>query len=148
MKDLLAKYPVVIEFPVAWGEMDALGHVNNIIYFRYFESGRIAYMRKIGFHAALDSGEIGPILGYIDCKFKYPVTFPDTLSVGVRTTQIEDDRFTVEHCVVSHQAQRVAAIGEGVIVAYDYRAKRKAHLPEEIKRRIKELEASAHHKTT
>lgn len=142
MKELLAQYPVVVEIPVAWGEMDALGHVNNIIYFRYFETARIAYMRKIDFITALDQMDVGPILAAIDCKFKYPVTFPDTLSVGVRTTSIEADRYTMEHCVVSHHARRVAAVGAGLIVAYDYRAKKKAQLPEALKRRIKELEKS------
>lgn len=142
MKELLAQYPVVVEIPVAWGEMDALGHVNNIIYFRYFETARIAYMRNIDFITALDQMDVGPILAAIDCKFKYPVTFPDTLSVGVRTTSIEADRYTMEHCVVSHHARRVAAVGAGLIVAYDYRAKKKAQLPEALKRRIKELEKS------
>ena len=42
MNSPVADYPVVIEIPVAWGEMDAYGHVNNIVYFRYFESARIA----------------------------------------------------------------------------------------------------------
>ncbi|MCZ6911333.1 MAG: acyl-CoA thioesterase, partial [Proteobacteria bacterium] len=41
---VLDDYPVVIELPVVWGEMDAFDHVNNIIYFRYFESARIAYV--------------------------------------------------------------------------------------------------------
>ena len=142
MKNLLAKFPVVIEIPVAWGEMDSLGHVNNIIYFRYFESARIAYLAKIGFRASLGQTDIGPILGSIQCKFKYPVTFPDTLSVGVRVISIAEDRFTLNHCIISHQAQCVAAEGEGTIVAYDYRAKKKAHLPAEVKHRIEQLEAS------
>lgn len=142
MKDLLAKYPVVVEIPVAWGEMDALGHVNNIIYFRYFETARIMYMRKIDFLASLDQMAAGPILGSIDCKFKYPVTFPDTLTVGVRTLRIEEDRFVVEHCAVSNRAQRIAAIGEGIIVAYDYRARKKAQLPAEARHRIERLEKS------
>jgi acyl-CoA thioester hydrolase len=40
-------YPVVIEIPIAWGEMDAFQHVNNIFYFRYFESARIAYFGRL-----------------------------------------------------------------------------------------------------
>ena len=47
MEKLLADYPVVVETPVAWGEMDAFGHVNNIVYFRYFETARIAYFEKL-----------------------------------------------------------------------------------------------------
>ena len=142
MQDLLARFPVVIEIPVAWGDMDAMGHVNNTVYFRYFESGRIAYFRQLGFVVSVDQAEVGPILGAINCQFKYPVTFPDTVSVGVRTVRLEEDRFVVEHCIVSHAARRVAAVGEGVIVAYDYRARKKARLPDEIRRKIQELEDS------
>jgi len=142
MHDLLAQFPVVIEIPVAWGEMDALGHVNNTVYFRYFESARIAYFRQLGFMASVEQAQVGPILGSINCKFKYPITFPDTVSVGVRTLRVEADRFVIKHCVVSHAAQRIAAEGEGVIVAYDYGARKKATLPAEIKDKIQKLEAS------
>ncbi len=46
--DLLLKgFPVVVEITVAWGEMDALKHVNNVVYFRYFENARIAYFEKV-----------------------------------------------------------------------------------------------------
>ncbi len=47
MLELLKAHPVVIETPVAWGEMDSLQHVNNIIYFRYFESARMAYFNRL-----------------------------------------------------------------------------------------------------
>ena len=46
MEKLTERYPVVIEIPVAWGEMDAFQHLNNIVYFRYFESARIAYFER------------------------------------------------------------------------------------------------------
>jgi acyl-CoA thioester hydrolase len=142
MQEGLAQYPVIIEIPVAWGEMDAMGHVNNIIYFRYFESARIAYFEKLGFRASGDTLLIGPILGSIQCKFKMPLTYPDTVSVGTRVTRIEEDRFVMEYVVVSHKAQRIAAEGEGVVVAYNYREGKKARLPEEIQEQIQRLEAS------
>jgi acyl-CoA thioester hydrolase len=53
MQDLLAEYPLVIEIPVAWGEMDAFQHVNNIVYLRYAESARIAYLERAGLSDAL-----------------------------------------------------------------------------------------------
>ena len=139
---LLAKYPVVIEIPVAWGEMDALGHVNNIIYFRYFESARIAYFEKLGFLTTSGTYAVGPILAAIQCKFKMPLTFPDRVSVGTRITQIESDRFVMQYVAFSHAAQRIAAEGEGTVVAYDYREKKKAHLPAELVERIHRLEKS------
>src|SRR5262249_44770182 len=45
---LLAALPVIVELPVVWGEMDAYRHVNNAVYFRYFESARLEYFRRLG----------------------------------------------------------------------------------------------------
>ena len=142
MKEPLASCPVVIEIPVAWGEMDSLRHVNNVMYFRYFESARIAYLEKLGIWEYMNQTGIGPILASIQCKFKIPLTYPDTLSVGTRISRIEEDRFVMEYCAVSHKAQATAAEGEGVIVSYNYRENRKTSLPEEVKQRIQALEQS------
>jgi acyl-CoA thioester hydrolase len=136
MLKLLREYPVVMDIPVAWGEMDSLLHVNNIVYFRYFESVRMAFFDKIEFWPSISESGIGPILGSTSCKFKIPLTYPDTVSVGARVPKIEADRFLMEYIVVSHRHQRVAAEGEGMIVAYNYRELRKTRLPEEIRERL------------
>ena len=54
-------YPVSVTIPVAWGEMDSFGHVNNVVYFRYIETSRIAYMEEAGwdFLNIVDSGDLG-----------------------------------------------------------------------------------------
>jgi acyl-CoA thioester hydrolase len=142
MQELLKAYPVVIEIPVAWGEMDSLGHVNNIIYFRYFESVRMAYFDALGFWDYMEETGIGPILASTQCKFRIPLTYPDTISAGARIAKVENDRFLMEYIVFSHQHRRVAAEGEGLIVSYNYREKKKAALPEEIRERIRLLESS------
>ena len=49
----LAGFPVVVSWPVQWGDQDAFGHVNNTIYFRWFESGRIAYLKRLGLDNAM-----------------------------------------------------------------------------------------------
>jgi acyl-CoA thioester hydrolase len=143
MNESLAGFPVVIDIPVAWGEMDALRHVNNIVYFRYFESARIAYFEKLRFWEFMDQTGVGPILASIQCKFKIPLTYPDTVSVGTRIPKIEQDRFVMEYRALSHKSQAIAAEGEGVIVSYNYRESKKTPLPEEMKQRILTLEESA-----
>ena len=80
--DSIGDYPVTIEVPVAWGEMDAFQHVNNIVYFRYFESARIAYFDKIGIWEFMEADGVGPILASTRCSFKIPLAFPDTVTVG------------------------------------------------------------------
>ncbi len=140
MQEHLKDFPVVIEIPVAWGEMDAFQHVNNIVYFRYFESVRLVYFEKAKFVEAMNETGVGPILASTQCKFKAPLTYPDTVSVGSGIVNIQEDRFTMIYRVVSHRLQRVAAEGEGVIVSYNYRQNKKAPLPAEVKANILEIE--------
>lgn len=142
MTELLAGWPVVIDIPVAWGEMDAMGHVNNAIYLRYFETERIVYFEKSGFLESLNQTGIGPILASVQCKFKAALTYPDTVSVRTRVSRIEGDRFVMEYSAVSHKSRKIAAEGESVIVSYDYRETKKVPLPEELKKRIQVLEES------
>lgn len=137
----LEGFPAVIEIPVAWGEMDSFGHVNNIIYFRYFESGRLDYFEKIGYLNLVKTEGIGPILASTQCRFRFPLTFPDTISVGTRVSDIQEDRFLMHYRVVSHTHTTVAADGEGLIVSYDYNKNQKTPIPEKMVQKIRELEA-------
>ncbi|MBU2038447.1 MAG: thioesterase family protein, partial [Gammaproteobacteria bacterium] len=61
MQDLY-EYPVVIEVPVAWGEMDAFQHVNNTQFFRYFESARVQYFDNLKILDYMNNYARGPIL--------------------------------------------------------------------------------------
>lgn len=142
MQQLLTDYPVITEIPVAWGEMDAFAHVNNTVYIRYFETGRASYFERLQIFTEMMKTGIGPILASVYCRFKLPLTYPDTVSVGVRVTSIEADRYTVEHRVVSHRHRRIAAYGDGLIVNYDFRSNRKTPLSRELIEAIKKLEAT------
>jgi acyl-CoA thioester hydrolase len=136
MHSLLEGYPVVVEFPVAWGDMDALQHVNNVSYLRYFENARVAYSKEVGLHDYRDETGIGPILGSVNCKYKLPLTYPDIVSVGAKTVKIEEDRITMKHVVVSHRHRKIAAEGEGVIVMYNYREGKKTAIPDALRQRL------------
>ncbi len=143
MNDLLQPYPVVIETPIAWGQMDAFRHLNNTVYFRFFESGRIAYFERLGFLEYMEETGVGPILASTNCRFRIPLTYPDTVSIGTRVSNVEADRFTMEYVVVSHAHQKVAADGSGLIVCFNYRENKKTLLPVELRRRIEDLEAAS-----
>jgi acyl-CoA thioester hydrolase len=138
--ELLKRFPVAVEIPVAWGEMDAFRHVNNIVYFRYFETARIEYLRRVGFGGEREEDGIGPIMANVQCRFRRPVTFPDTVTVGARVPEVGEDRFTMDYRLVSRALGDVAADGSGVVVAYDYRALRKATLPAAVRAEIERLE--------
>ena len=141
--DLLADFPVTVEIPVAWGDMDAMGHVNNVVYFRYFETARIAAFADLGLGAIEQSDGVGPILHSASCRFRIPLTYPDTVTVGSRVRDIGDDRFVMLYRAVSHRYGAVAAEGESLIVTFSYATNTKAPVSDELRARLLELGGSA-----
>ncbi|RKO86210.1 thioesterase superfamily protein, partial [Blyttiomyces helicus] len=129
---------------VHWGDQDKYGHVNNVNYLRYFESGR-----KFGLRGRLDDmgwwrgfckrrradgsqrTSVGIILKSVAATYRAPVEWPDTLSIAVRVdpTTLRRDRVTQRFYAVSHAQQRIVAEGEATIVTYDYDVGRKAPIP-------------------
>jgi acyl-CoA thioester hydrolase len=138
---LLAGFPVVVQLPVAWGEMDSYRHVNNVVYFRYFENARLEYFRRLGWFEYEKETGIGPILAATQARFRKPLTYPDTISVAARISAVGTDRCTMDYLLVSHGLQAVAAEGQGTIVTFHYPQGKKVPMPDELRRRIEQLES-------
>jgi acyl-CoA thioester hydrolase len=137
---LLAGWPVIVEQAVAWGEMDSYGHVNNIVYFRYFENARLECFHRLGWPVAGRPTGVGPILASTQCRFRKQLMWPDRIAIGARVSQVGDDRFTLEHHIISEKLNALVAEGSGLIVTYDYAKERKAPIPDEIRRKLVELQ--------
>ncbi len=140
MANFLKDYPIVIEFPVAWGEMDAFNHVNNVVYYRYFENARIAYFDRVEMMAVMQQTGVGPILSRTQCHYMHQIVYPDTLSVGGRVSHMASDRFTMQYAIFSHQSGRIAAEGEGLLICFDYNKNEKARIPDIVRQNILALE--------
>ncbi|MEE9911298.1 MAG: acyl-CoA thioesterase [Deltaproteobacteria bacterium] len=143
MEDVLSACTVTMNVPVAWGEMDAMGHVNNIIYFRYFETVRIEYFNRLNMMEYQHESGIGPILASTECRYKMPLQYPDTIIAGTKILSMEEDRFVMGYEVFSTKHKRIAADGEGVIVTYDYRNNKKVPIPAALREKIMDLEKIA-----
>jgi acyl-CoA thioester hydrolase len=137
--DELRDYPVIITFPVMWGDMDALGHVNNVHFFRYFESVRTHYFYESGLIDRMKETGIGPILAEASCRFRRPVAYPDTLTAAARTVSFGEYSAFMEYIVVSEKAG-IAAVGKGEIVTFDFIHGKKVRVPEEIIRAFEKIE--------
>ncbi len=137
--ELLADFPVTVEVPVAWGDMDAMGHVNNAVYFRYFETARIEFFAELGLGSVGQSNGVGPILHSASCRYRIPLTHPDTVTVGAQIGEVGDDRFAMRYRAVSHQHGAVAADGESLIVTFDYATGSKARVPDDLRARLMDL---------
>jgi len=72
----------VERIPIRWGDMDAMGHVNNTVYFRYMEQARIGWFEKLVPEGAAWKSH-GMVIVSASCTFKRPINYPGTVEVRV-----------------------------------------------------------------
>ena len=137
----LSIYPVVHEQTVAWGDMDAFGHVNNVQYYRYIESARIAYLMALN----IFENDILTVVASSQCKYLRPVFYPDVLHIGARIEELRNSAFRMHYTLWSQAQNQVVATGEAVLVCVDKQTSQKVNIPELIRNRIIQLEASVGH---
>jgi len=140
MDKLLSEFSFITQMNVEWGDMDALQHVNNVEYFKYFQKARIAYFEKNSSEDLFVESRISTILASTECKFIYPLKYPDAISIGARVDSIADQYFTMKYAVISHKNQKLVAIGGAKVVMFDYDKNMKASVPQEVKKRILNFE--------
>ncbi len=110
--EVLADYPIIHTQPVQWGEMDAFNHLNNVVYYRYAESARIAYLQALG----MFNGNMVTVLAQSNCQYLRPVTYPDTLLLGVRCQRLGTTSITIEYNYYSVEQEMIVATAEAVVV--------------------------------
>ncbi len=131
--EFLHHYPATMTQTVAWGDMDALGHVNNTVYYRYFENIRIDFFQRLDLFELLEEQKLAPVLSESQCRFRRPVYFPDTLLLGTRIATLSDDRLTMEYGIFSQSQQALVTQGSATVVCVDTRTGRPAPLPPMLK---------------
>lgn len=137
----LAEYPVIYEQKVAWGDMDAFGHVNNAVYYRYIESARICYFEELN----IFQQDIYTVVASSQCQYLRPLFYPDQLKIGARVEEMRSSAIRMSYILWSGQQQNIAARGEAVIVCVDKLNLQKIPMPENIRQNIKEIEWRVQH---
>lgn len=130
----------VVPIAVRFRDIDAMGHVNNAVFFTYMETARVDYMRNVVFRTrGRDLAEAGLILAQISCQFKAPIFYEQLVEVGTRVTEMRNSSFWLEHRVEADG--QLAALAEAVVVHYDYQAAKSARIPDEIRARVETFES-------
>lgn len=121
---------ISLELPVQWGDMDAAQHVNNTVYLRWIESARIAMFLKVN-GETLAFKKIVPILAWQDCKYIFPVTYPDRVVIALDIIELLEDRVVFEAKIYSKTHNRIVAISKSIVMAYDMKNLKKHPFPED-----------------
>ena len=139
--DELAHYPIIHHQPIHWGEMDAFNHLNNVVFYRYAESARIGYLQALG----MFDGSMVTVLAQSSCQYLRPVTYPDTLLLGVRCQRLGNTSIVIEYSYYSCAQKVIVATADAVIVRLDSDGKDKLPWTNEERERLVALEASVGH---
>lgn len=120
--------------------MDALGHVNNIYYFQYCESARIAYFDAVGLDQFKARPTDGPGMVAAQLNFRRQMRYPGIVLVTANVTQIKGRSYTLSYRLVDEADGGLVADGTSALVWVDYAAGKAMPLPEALVTRIVELE--------
>jgi acyl-CoA thioester hydrolase len=133
-------FPISVTVTVQWGDMDALGHVNNTRYLAWFESARIALFQRLGIATGNTGHGVGPILATTTCDFVVPVVWPATVVVGTRVIKVGETSVTQEYEIRdAAMPDKLYAKGSSVIVMFDYGAGEKVRVPDDVRGAIESL---------
>lgn len=111
----LAEFGVIYEQKVAWGDMDAFQHVNNVRYYDYAQSARVHYLEQVDL---FDENSF-TVIASSSCQYLKAVTFPDTLLIGIRAKKIGNTSLINEYVYYSTAQNAVVATAETVLVFLD-----------------------------
>jgi acyl-CoA thioester hydrolase len=131
------------EVEVRFRDLDAMGHVNNAVYFSYFEVARTGYMRALG-HRPPDEISFADLYPFIIldlyCKYLAPAKLSQKLNVYLRTSRLGTKSYEFEYLITDQDDGRPIAVGNSTQVYYDYRQEQTLPIPEDFRSRIENLE--------
>ena len=120
-----------------WADMDALGHMNNTVYFRCLEQARISWFDGLGIDYA-DRKE-APILGSVSCRFRIPIVYPADLVISLYAGKPRNSSFVLSSAISDEKPpERVYATGEAIMVWIDVADGRSRPLPQWLRQRLQQ----------
>ncbi|EHQ07494.1 thioesterase superfamily protein [Leptonema illini DSM 21528] len=88
------RYPFEHKQYVAWGDMDAFSHLNNVVYVRYFENARVEFFRRLGVWSNEPGPEHGPVIVNLAMQYRKQVRYPAELSITLGVSRLKTRTFS------------------------------------------------------
>ena len=132
------RYRRFLTIPTRWMDNDVYGHVNNVVYYSYFDTVVNDYLVASG---SLDI-ERSRVIGLVvetRCRFFRAIAFPDTVHAGLRVARLGNSSVRYEIGIFRNEEERAAAQGHFVHVYVDRETRRPAGLPVETRRALEKI---------
>ncbi len=121
-----------------WADNDVYGHVNNVVYYAFFDTAVNQYLIEAG---ALDLAA-GPVIGLVvetKCRYRAPLSFPDGVTAGIRVARLGTTSVRYEVGLFRNEETQAAAAGHFIHVYVDRDTRRPTPLPEALRRALEPL---------
>ena len=135
-------YRHFLAIPTRWMDNDSYGHVNNVTFYSYFDTVVNEHLVRVG---GLDIGN-DPVVGYVvetRCRFRKPLSFPETIDAGLRVTRLGATSVTYEIGIFRQGDDEPAATGRFVHVWVERATQRPAPIPPRIRAALQPLVAES-----
>jgi acyl-CoA thioester hydrolase len=121
---------IVADLTVRFRDIDAMGHVNNAVFFTFFEEGRGAFLRRV--FRIVDPSEYPFILARMSCDYLKPLRMGDQPSVHVWIGEVGKKSFVFKYNIVDrNDTEKIYAAGESTMVLFDYEQNKTVPINEE-----------------
>jgi acyl-CoA thioester hydrolase len=122
---------------VRFGDLDAMKHLNNVVFLRYFETARINYLNELmESHDPVNRADgFGFIFARCQIDYRSPAHFDEEVAIRVRPTEIGTKSLKLEFEMAV--GERLIAEGHGILVGYDYESGETVPLPDALKKRLR-----------
>jgi acyl-CoA thioester hydrolase len=134
-------FPVLRPMQTRWHDNDHYGHVNNVIYYSYFDTAVNGWLIEASGRDIRDLPAIG-VVAETACRFLGPIGFPDPLSIGLASLKLGRTSATYGLAVFRADDQHPAALGRFVHVYVDGQTRRPVDIPPELRAILDPLRAS------
>lgn len=124
--------------PIRWGDMDAMNHVNNTVYFRYMEQARIEWLESLGY-ATGQHAEEGPVIVNASCTFLVPLTYPGRVEVRMFAGQPGRSSLPTHYELRLAGSDKLYAHGDAKVVWIDPASGRSIALPDNMRKLAEEI---------
>lgn len=138
--DTLRRLAHVERVPIRWGDMDAMGHVNNTIYFRYMEQARISWFEALAPEADAWM-QTGVVIVNAACHYKRPITYPGTVEVRLLVGRIGTSSVATHYELRVDADPEPYASGEATVVFVSMATQRPARIPDGMRARLERVAA-------
>lgn len=135
-----ADFTLLRQMPTRWMDNDVYGHVNNVVYYSYFDTAVNAYLVESG-ALDLEKSEIVGLVAETGCVYFAPVAFPDHLEVGIAVSRLGRSSATYSIAIFRAGEGLAAAQGRFVHVYVERATGRPVAIPDHVREALSRLEA-------